>query len=58
MENAPTGIADDLFTILGISRYDPTSTSVNILFSSWILAQTVEKNIYLPVKAPPRLVRH
>ena len=43
MENAPTGHGDDLHPILGIFKNDPKSRSVNILFSGWILPQTVYK---------------
>ena len=52
MENTPTGHADDLPTISGIFKNDPTSRSVNILFSGRILTQSVLKNV-LPAKAPP-----
>jgi len=41
MEYTPTGHADDLPTILGILKNDPKSRSVNILFSGWILPQTI-----------------
>ena len=37
MEHTPTVCADDLPTILGILKNDPTSRSVNIVSSSWIL---------------------
>ena len=43
MENTPTGRADDLPTILGIFKNDQKSRSVNILFSGWILPQTIYK---------------
>ena len=36
MENTPTVCADDLPSILGISRKYPKSRSVNIFSSGWI----------------------
>ena len=52
MENTPMVGADDLPTILGIYKNDLKSRSVNMVFSGWILPQTVYCLIYQPKLRP------
>ena len=53
MENTPTAHADDLPTTLGISKNDPKSRSVNIVFCGWILPlNSIQICIYQPKLRP------
>ena len=57
MENTPTGHANDLPTFFGIFKNDPTSRSVNILFSGWILPQAVLKQIFTSQRSAQNMFR-